>query len=88
MVKGVNKQIVEIINTENEYFDKAILFVNPEKLESERSELRKQADLFVNAYVCKRKNVRRTSGNVLSNLLKVGGGAIGGALISALFLFH
>lgn len=89
MVKGVNKQIVEIINTENEYFDKAILFVNPEKLESERSELRKQADLFVNAYVCKKgKNVRRTSGNVLSNLLKVGGGAIGGALISALFLFH
>lgn len=28
MIKGVNKRIVEINNTDNEYFDKAILFVS------------------------------------------------------------
>ena len=32
MLKGVNKHIVEINNPNNEYFEKAILFVKSEKL--------------------------------------------------------
>ena len=89
MVKGVNKQIVEIVNTENEYFDKAILFVNPEKFESERDELREQADLFVDAYIRKKGLApRRARACALKNFLKVGGGALGGAVVSALLLLH
>ena len=86
MVKGVNKQIVEIVNTENEYFEKAILFVNPE---SERDELREQADLFVDAYIRKKgRRPRRMCTCAFRNFLKVGGGALGGALVSALLLLH
>ncbi|MBQ2676864.1 MAG: hypothetical protein IJF54_05665 [Clostridia bacterium] len=29
MIKGVNKNIIEVANTGNRYFDKAILFVKP-----------------------------------------------------------
>lgn len=31
MIKGVNKRIVEINNPQNEYFEKAILYIRPEK---------------------------------------------------------
>ena len=31
MVKAVNKLILEINNTENEYFEKAIFYIRPEK---------------------------------------------------------
>lgn len=31
MIKGVNKQIVEINCTRDEYIEKAILFINPQK---------------------------------------------------------
>jgi len=30
VVKGCNKRIIEVLNTENEYFEKAILFINPQ----------------------------------------------------------
>ena len=32
MIKGVNRKIVEINRTGNDYFEKAILFINPQKL--------------------------------------------------------
>jgi hypothetical protein len=89
MVRGVNKQIVEIINTGNEYFEKAILIVNPEKFKAERDELQEQADLFVNSYIRgKAPRPRRARTRAVSNFLKVGGGALGGALVSALLLLH
>lgn len=30
MIKGVNRQVLEIHDTGNKYFEKALLFVNPE----------------------------------------------------------
>lgn len=29
MIKGINKQIVEVCETDNDYFEKAVFFVNP-----------------------------------------------------------
>ncbi len=87
MVKGVSKQIVEVIHTENEYFEKAILFVNPEKFELENHELKEQADLFVNTYLTPKRSSRIFT-PVLWNLLKIGGGALGGALTAVLLLTH
>ena len=42
-MRGVNKLIVEIKDTENEYFDRAILFLKPGKAVAEQSELDKSA---------------------------------------------
>lgn len=43
MLKGINKQIIEIKCTENEYFDKILLFVNANKNHLHHDILRKNA---------------------------------------------
>ena len=43
-MKGVNKLIVEIKDTDSEYFDRAILFLKPEKLGTEQSRLNESAE--------------------------------------------
>lgn len=43
MLKGINKQIIEIRCTNNECFDKILLFVNSEKSDLPPEILRKQA---------------------------------------------
>lgn len=43
-MKGVNKLIVEIKDTDSEYFDRAILFLKPEKLGARQSELNESAE--------------------------------------------
>lgn len=42
-MRGVNKLIVEIRDTESEFFDRAILFLKPEKLGAEQSQLNESA---------------------------------------------
>lgn len=42
-MRGVNKLIVEIKDTDSEYFDRAILFLKPEKLGTEQSRLNESA---------------------------------------------
>lgn len=44
MIKGVNKQILEVTNTENPYFERIIFFVKPEYKELDRSKLQKEAE--------------------------------------------
>ena len=43
MIRGVNKHIVEVSETENEYFERAILFVRPDMLHLNDAELRRRA---------------------------------------------
>lgn len=44
MIKGVNKQILEVTNTENPYFEKIIFFVKPEYKNADRKKLRAEAE--------------------------------------------
>ena len=39
MVRGVNKAVIEINNTENEFIERAILFVNPKFADRERRQI-------------------------------------------------
>ena len=41
MVKGVNKKVIEINNTENEFFEKIVLYVSPKISASNSSKVRK-----------------------------------------------
>lgn len=47
MLKGVNKQIIEITDTGNLYIQKAILFVDPEKREYDNDFLIHQAKKYI-----------------------------------------
>lgn len=46
MIKGVNKQIIEINDMNNKVFEKAVLYVRPEYSEMSESKLRSSADKF------------------------------------------
>ena len=43
MLKGVNKKVVEVVETENDYFEKAILFIKSEKQERDEGTIRQRA---------------------------------------------
>ena len=47
MLKGVNKQIIEITDTGNLYIKKAILFVDPEKRECDNDFLIHQGKKYI-----------------------------------------
>ncbi len=47
MIKGVNKQIIEINDIENEHFYKAIFFVRPESGSKSEVGLKKSADEYI-----------------------------------------
>lgn len=47
MVKGVNKQIIEVVDTGNRYIKKAILFVSPDKAEYDPEFLIHQAKRYL-----------------------------------------
>ncbi len=47
MIKGVNKTIIEVNLTEHSVFERAILFVKPEKTDTNEKSLQKQADEYV-----------------------------------------
>ncbi len=43
MVKGVNRQIIEINDTGNRYFERVLLFVSPDKSDMPTERLKKEA---------------------------------------------
>ncbi|MCH5314626.1 MAG: hypothetical protein J1E81_01835 [Eubacterium sp.] len=44
MIKGVSKQILEVTNTDNPYFEKIIFFVKTEHKNDDRSKLQSEAE--------------------------------------------
>lgn len=47
MLRGVNKKIIEVVDTQNEYFERAILFIKDCKLGSDEGVIKKHADGFL-----------------------------------------
>lgn len=75
-MRGVNKLILEIKNTDNEFFDRAILFLKPEKMNAEQSQLNENAMRLLSAVrmdgINKRRRVK-VALIVLGVVLLVGG---------------
>lgn len=49
MLKGVNKRVVEVVDIESEYFERAILFLRPGRPDSDEGTLRRRAGEYVRA---------------------------------------
>lgn len=47
MLRGVNKKIIEVVDTQNDYFERAILFLKDRKLEEDEGAIKKNADEFM-----------------------------------------
>lgn len=55
MIKGVNKRIVEISDTNNRYFYKALLFVNAEMRDISNRKIEEEANKYLNSIIYKEK---------------------------------
>lgn len=83
MVKAVNKLVLEINNTENEYFEKAIFYVRPEM--SCSSKLGNQAQLYLNG-ISLEKAGKRSRKNKLPFIIGTVIGTAGAGIVSAILL--
>lgn len=46
MIKGINKQILEVTNTDSPYFEKIIFFVKPESQQISENKLKQEAEKY------------------------------------------
>ena len=87
MIKGVNRQVVEITQTDCEYFERILFFVKPEYTAVSEGKLRERAGMMSNAGKPPATLVRRRRA---MQILAVIGAALAGALTyaaAAHFLF-
>lgn len=83
MVKAENKLVLEINNTENEYFEKAIFYIRPEM--SCSSKLRSQAQLYLNG-ISLEKAGKSPHKNKLPFIIGAVIGTVGAGIVSAILL--
>ena len=79
MVKGVNRQMIEIRRTDHPYFERALLIVRGDLSEEETAQLHTEAGRLmkqVSVYITLSRNRRRLW---LRQLLWACGGAVGAA---------
>ena len=67
MMKGVSKQILEVSNTENPYFEKIIFFVKPEHQNTDYNKLKKEAESVV-AVTQRPPRIRLTKKQILRTI--------------------
>lgn len=70
-MRGVNKLILDIKDTDNEFFDRAILFLKPDKTSADQSRLNENAKKLLSAVRMENTNKRRGVKIVL-----IAGGAV------------
>ncbi|MBE6716893.1 MAG: hypothetical protein E7573_08235 [Ruminococcaceae bacterium] len=90
MLKGINRQVLEVNQPENSYFEKVIFFVRPECFSVSESKLKNSADrLIKNASKPPEKRKLKDSLRDKTQLIKMGSaaavGAAAAALVSAIF---
>ena len=68
MIKGVNKQILEVTNPESPYFEKIIFFVKPDGMRAEDEKLKAEAERFSNNSF-KPPKTRRTKKELITTAL-------------------
>ena len=83
MIRGVNKNIIEISDTGNQYFERVILFVRPDSAKQDREHLCRSAGEFLSGLRLPRFYLR---GRLWPTMLGLGGAAAAGALVSAFLL--
>lgn len=83
MIKGVNRQVVEVKETESEYFERILFFVKPEFAYLSEGKLKDRADIIASsaskAVPTKIKSNRTTE--ILRNVLFLLSGVAMGILV-------
>lgn len=86
MVKGINRQVLEIRETGSKYFERAFFFVNPDYAKLDEKKLRAAAESSLASADRVPKTKRQKGKKVCLTVLSFLGAAGGGALLTALLL--
>ncbi len=84
MLRGVNKRIIEITNTENDYFERAILVVRHDKRTQGAALLKEQADRYIETL--DPQPVKRDYLDTVLWVAKLGAAAAFGAAVTSAFV--
>ncbi|MCI8493010.1 MULTISPECIES: hypothetical protein [Anaerotruncus] len=84
VLKGVSQKVIEVVHTDNRYFEKAILFLRPNAQEGDKTQLRAKAGEYLSQidYSPREAAPRRLT---LAEAVKFGLAALGGAAVACLF---
>ncbi|MDR1628804.1 MAG: hypothetical protein LBS36_01105 [Oscillospiraceae bacterium] len=84
MIKGVNRQVLELNDTGNEYFEKAIFFVKPEYSGLGEGKLRERAKIVMKNAGNPPRTKREESSEKLLTWIKFAAVGSAGAAVSAI----
>lgn len=73
MIRGVNRRIVEITSTENDYFEKAVLYIRPEKTCYPKNQLDYEAKAYLNRLAPKRRRLFAGNTSLITKLIAFAG---------------
>jgi len=86
MNKGINRNVIEIVDTDSEMFERAILFVRPHEQKREPAALERGARSFLLHTKIRRRVLR--GGRKITDVIKYALAAIMGAGAAALLLIY
>ncbi len=81
MIKGVNRQVVEITQTKCEYFERVLFFIKPEFSAVSEGELKERASAIAQSAGI--PPAERLKKNKLRSALSLGAAACAGAVVSS-----
>ncbi|HPF55071.1 MAG TPA: hypothetical protein PLV03_00890 [Clostridiales bacterium] len=81
MVKGVNKQVIEVVDTGSRYFERAILIVNPKNIADQTRIYDEAARIF-----SKRQEVPPLKKTIFPTICKMAGFTALGAAIAGILI--
>lgn len=85
MIKGVNRQVVEITQTKCEYFERVLFFIKPEFSAVSDGELKERASAIAqSAGIPPAERLRKSK---IRSALCLGAAAFGGAAMSGIIFF-
>lgn len=85
VIKGVNKRIIEVINPEDHYFEKVILFLSPQASE-EQDMLHMHVQKYLKSLTPSVPRKRKTKSKAIFFLQLAGAALLGGAAVLLLHL--
>ena len=82
MIKGVNRQVVEVAETGSDYFEKALFFVNPRYYGMTDGKLREKAQTLMNAAGSPPKAKSISKRSKIGLVIEIAASAAAGAILT------